>query len=126
MFISFLAVLNWKTRLKKNVDKVPSGTHIFQASAILMALSSALTFRIIQPNDNGRLCKMCKSHWSMKYRSRSPGQGTCQISTSRRSTMQGIVLVGLITEELSNMNIKCVKYRSRSPGQGTCQASKMR
>ena len=33
-FISFLAVLSWKTGLKKNVDKVPSGAHIFQASAI--------------------------------------------------------------------------------------------
>ena len=33
-FISFLAVLTWKTGLKKNVDKVPSGAHIFQASPI--------------------------------------------------------------------------------------------
>ena len=33
-FISFLAVLSWKTGLKTNVDKVPSGAHIFQASAI--------------------------------------------------------------------------------------------
>ena len=33
-FISFLAVLSWKTGLKKNEDKVPSGAHIFQASAI--------------------------------------------------------------------------------------------
>ena len=42
--------------------------------------------------------------------------------------MQGIVVVGLIVEELSNINVKCVKYtcRSRSPGQGTCQASGMR
>ena len=32
MFISFLAVLTWKTELKKNVDKVPSGAYIFQAS----------------------------------------------------------------------------------------------
>ena len=31
-FISFLAVLTWKTGLKKNVDKVPSGAHIFQAN----------------------------------------------------------------------------------------------
>ena len=38
--------------------------------------------------------------------------------------MQGIVVVGLIVEELSNINVKCVKYRSRSPG--TCQASAMR
>ena len=40
--------------------------------------------------------------------------------------MQGMVVVGLIVEELSNINIKCVKYRSRSSGQGTCQASAMR
>ena len=33
-FISFLAVLSWKTGLKKNEDKVPRGAHIFQASAI--------------------------------------------------------------------------------------------
>ena len=33
-FISFLALLSWKTRLKENVDKVPSGAHIFPASAI--------------------------------------------------------------------------------------------
>ena len=38
--------------------------------------------------------------------------------------MQGMVVVGLIVEELSNINVKCVKYRS--PGQGTCQASAMR
>ena len=69
--------------------------------------------------------KIRKSHWSMKYRSRSRGQGTCQISISRRRTMQDMVVVGLIIEELSNINVKCVKYRSRSPGQGTCQASAM-
>ena len=33
--------------------------------------------------------------------------------------MQDIVVVGLIVEELSNINIKYVKYRSRSLGQGT-------
>ena len=31
--------------------------------------------------------------------------------------MQGMVVVGLIVEELSNITIKCVKYRPRSPGQ---------
>ena len=30
--------------------------------------------------------------------------------------MQGMVVVGLIVEELSNINVKCVKYRSRSEG----------
>ena len=74
-----------------------------------MATSSALAFRIIQPNDNGNVDVKCvKSNWSMKYRSRSPGQGTCQISTSRKSTMQDMVILGLIIEELSN-----IKYRSR-------------
>ena len=56
-----------------------------------------------------RRCKVCKSHWSVKYRSRSPGQGTCQISISRRSTMQDMVVVGLIFEEISNINLKYVK-----------------
>ena len=35
--------------------------------------------------------------------------------------MQGMVVVGLIVEELSNINVKCVKYRSRSLGQGTAK-----
>ena len=29
--------------------------------------------------------------------------------------MQDIVVVGLIVQELSNIDVKCVKYRSRSP-----------
>ena len=40
--------------------------------------------------------------------------------------MKDMVVVGLIVEALSNMNVKCVKYRLRSPGQGTCQASAIR
>ena len=40
--------------------------------------------------------------------------------------MQGMVVVGLIVEELLKININSVKYRSRSPGQGTCQVSAMR
>ena len=40
--------------------------------------------------------------------------------------MQGMVVVGLIVEELSNINVKCVKYRSRSPGQGTRQCNKVK
>ena len=33
-FISFLAVLSWKTGLKENVDIVSNGAHVFPASAI--------------------------------------------------------------------------------------------
>ena len=40
--------------------------------------------------------------------------------------MQRMVVVGLLVEELSNINVKCVKYRPRSLGQGTCQPSAMR
>ena len=39
--------------------------------------------------------------------------------------MQGMVVVGLIVEELSNINVKFFKYRSRSLGHGTCQARAM-
>ena len=49
----------------------------------------------------------------------SQGQGTCQVSTSRRSTMQGLVVVGLIVEEISNINVKCVKVTgAQNIGQG--------
>ena len=66
-----------------------------------------------------------------KYRSRSPGQGICQVSTLRRSTLQGLMVVGLIVKEISNVDAKCqshwsAKYRSRSPGQGICQVSTLR
>ena len=69
--------------------------------------------------------KRCKSQWSTKYRSKSPSQGTCGVRTLRRSTMQGLMVVGLIAEEILNMDVKCVKgtgahNRSRSAGQDTC------
>ena len=53
--------------------------------------------------------KRCKSQWSVKYRSRSPGQGTCGVRTLRRSTTQGLMIVGLIVEEILTVNVKCVK-----------------
>ena len=37
--------------------------------------------------------KLCQSHWSTKYRSRSPGQGTCQVRRSGRCFMQGLMVV---------------------------------
>ena len=49
------------------------------------------------------------SNINAKYRSRSPGQGTCQVCTSRRSTMQGLVVVHLIVEKIWNVNVNCVK-----------------
>ena len=55
------------------------------------------------------LNEMCKRHWSTKYRSRSPGQDTCRVSTSRRSTMQGLVARGLTLEEIWNIDVNYVK-----------------
>ena len=63
--------------------------------------------------------KRCKSQWSTKYRSRSPSQGTCGVLTLRRSTLQGLMVVGLIVEEISNVNAKCVKVtEAQNKGQG--------
>ena len=57
--------------------------------------------------------------WSAKYRSRSPSQGTCVVRTLRRSTMQGLVVVGLIVEEILNVDVKCVKGTgAQNIGQG--------
>ena len=54
-----------------------------------------------------------------KYRSMSPGQGICRVSTLRRSTLQGLMVVGLIVEEISNVNAKCVKVTgAKNIGQG--------
>ena len=63
--------------------------------------------------------KRCKSQWSMKYRSRSPSQGTCRVRTLRRSTMQGLMVVGLIVEEILNVDVKYVKGTgAQNIGQG--------
>ena len=53
--------------------------------------------------------KCVKRHWSAKYRSRSPGQDTCQVSTYRRRTMQGLVARGLTLEEIWNVDVNYVK-----------------
>ena len=63
--------------------------------------------------------KRCKSQWSAKYRSRSPSPGTCGVHTLRKSTMHGLVVVGLIVEEILNVDVKCVKgTRAQNIGQG--------
>ena len=60
-----------------------------------------------------------KCHWSAKYRSRSLSQGTCRVSTSRRSTRQGLVVEGLIIEDIWKDNVKGVKVNgARNIGQG--------
>ena len=52
-------------------------------------------------------CKRCKNG------ARNIGQGhpvkVPAVLTLRRSTMQGLVVVGLIVEEILNVDVKCVK-----------------
>ena len=70
----------------------------------------------------------CVSHCSMKYRSRSPGQGICRVSTLRSTAR--LMVVGLLVE-IERRRKMCqshwsAKYRSRSLGQGTCLVSTTR
>ena len=54
-----------------------------------------------------------------KYRSKSPGQGICLVSTLRRSNLQCLMVVGLLVEEILNIDVKCVKVtRAQQIGQG--------
>ena len=54
-----------------------------------------------------------------KYRLRSPGQDICRVSTLRRSTFQGFMVVGLIVEKIWNINVNCVKVSgAQNIGQG--------
>ena len=43
--------------------------------------------------------KICQSQWTVKYRSRSAGQGACLKGTSRTITMQGLRLTAIIDVE---------------------------
>ena len=54
-----------------------------------------------------------------KCRPRSPGQDICRVSTLRKSTLQGFMVVGLIVEEISNVDAKCLKVTgAQHIGQG--------
>ena len=58
-----------------------------------------------------------------KYRSRSPGQGTCLVSTLRRKILQGLMVAGLIVGEISNVDAKCVKVTG---AQNICQGHQVK
>ena len=54
--------------------------------------------------------KVTVTHWSMKYRSRSVGQCGCRVGTSRRSHMQGLMVVGFIVDEILRVGFKNDKF----------------
>ena len=54
-------------------------------------------------------------------------QGLMGVSTSRRSTMQGLVARGLTLEEIWNIDINYVKVTAaQNIGQGICQVNTLR
>ena len=66
---------------------------------------------------------MCQSHQSAKYRSRSPGQRTCRVNTSRRSTIQSLVVEGLIIEDIQMGDSFCVEVLRPSQPNGVMSSA---
>ena len=66
--------------------------------------------------------KNFQSQWTVKHRSRAPGQGACFKGMSRTITMQGFRLAAISDVEKTKLRRKnfqsqwTVKYRSRAPG----------
>ena len=66
--------------------------------------------------------KNFQSQWTVKYRSRAPGQGACLKGMSRTITMQGFRLAAISDVEKTKLRRKnfqsqwTVKYRSRALG----------
>ena len=66
--------------------------------------------------------KNFQSHWTVKYRSRAPGQGACLKGMSRTITTQGFRLAAISDGEKTKLRRKnfqsqwTVKYRSRALG----------
>ena len=50
--------------------------------------------------------KICQSQWTVKYGSRSAGQGACLKGMSRRITMQGLRLAAIIDVEKTKLRRK--------------------
>ena len=60
---------------------------------------------------------MCQSYRSVKYKSRSPNQGSCRVIEVKHYAR--LVVVGFIIEVISNVVLTCVKVTAaRNIGQG--------
>ena len=82
---------------------------IFSESVHLEALCKVWWLEVLHLRRSGMLVYIMSKSLQPKYRSRSAGQGICRVSTLRRNTLQGLMVVGLIVEEISNVDSKCVK-----------------
>ena len=68
-------------------------------------VARGLTLEEIWKGDVKGRRKLCQS-LQPKYMSRSPGQAICRVSTLR-STLQGLMVVGLIVEEIERRHKMC-------------------
>ena len=48
-----------------------------------------------------------QSQWTVKYRSRAPGQGACLKGMSRTITMQGFTILAITYVEKTKLRRKC-------------------
>ena len=88
-------------------------------SVHLEALCKVWWLEVLHLRRSGMLMYIMSKSLQPKYRSRSAGQGICRVSTLRRITLQGLMVVGLIVEEISNLDVKCVKVTgAQNIGQG--------
>ena len=53
--------------------------------------------------------KIFQSQWTVKYRSRAPGQGACLKGMSRTITMQGFTLAATLMLRKPNFDVKFFK-----------------
>ena len=71
-----------------------------QGFIILATISTDNTLKYFaQRHDD----KIGQSQWSLTYRSRVPGQGSCLLSKSRKITMQGFVTLATISTEIHTL-----------------------
>ena len=53
--------------------------------------------------------QICQSHWSLRYRSRSSGQGVCWLNMLRRNTIIGSKVIVSKVDETATVDVKFVK-----------------
>ena len=83
------------------------------------ALCKVWWLEVLHLRRSGMLMYIMYKSLQPKYRSRSAGQGICRVSILRRITLQGLMIVGRIVEEISNINAKYVEVTgAQNIGQG--------
>ena len=123
-FISFLAVLNWKTGLRKCRQSAQWGTYIpgqfIPSNGCMSSSISCTDFSYY----TAQWRKMCKSHWSLRSRSRYlPSQYLEEKHYARYGGCKPYSRGDTERQCKMCQSHWSLKYRSKSPGQGACRVS---